>query len=90
MAVALDTYDQQNGIHPRNKQLPAMRLAAAGLAVAYNTVPQNATYTRGPFPRKWEFMSMVDDSIHVRIGKKQLVVQSFKLKLNDTECLCSL
>ena len=70
MAVALDTYDEQNGIHPRNKQLPAMRLAAAGLAVAYNTVPQNATYTRGPFPRKWEFMSMVDDSIHVRIGKK--------------------
>ena len=87
MAVALDTYDEQNGIHPRNKQLPAMRLAAAGLAVAYNTVPQNATYTRGPYPRKWEFMSMVDDSIHVKIGKKTV---GLKLELNYTECLCSL
>ena len=35
MAVAVDTYDQENGIHPRYKQLIGMRLAITGLNVAY-------------------------------------------------------
>ena len=35
MGVSLDTYDEENGIHPRNKQLPSSRLASAGLHVAY-------------------------------------------------------
>ena len=35
MGVAADTYDEQSGIHPRNKQLTSGRLAIAGLNVAY-------------------------------------------------------
>ena len=47
MAVALDTYDKESGIHPRNKQLTSQRLAIAGLNVAYelDSYPSN-----GPFP----------------------------------------
>ena len=52
MGVALDTYDKENGIHPRNKQLTSKRLATAGLNVAYNMreFPSN-----GPFPLAWNF-----------------------------------
>jgi len=35
MAVAVDTYDQENGIHPRFKQVIGERLAIAGMKVAY-------------------------------------------------------
>ena len=35
MGVAIDTYDKESGIHPRNKQLTTKRLAVAGLNVAY-------------------------------------------------------
>jgi len=35
MAVAVDTYDKENGIHPRYKQIVGGRLAVAGLSVAY-------------------------------------------------------
>ena len=35
MAVAVDTYDEENGIHPRYKAVVGERLAVAGLAVAY-------------------------------------------------------
>jgi sialate O-acetylesterase len=35
MSVAVDTYDEPNGIHPWYKQIVADRLAVAGLRVAY-------------------------------------------------------
>ena len=35
MAVAVDTYDEENGIHPRYKQIIGERLAFTGLNVAY-------------------------------------------------------
>merc|ERR550519_1692213 len=35
MAVAIDTYDEENGIHPRNKQIVGERLVTTGLSVAY-------------------------------------------------------
>ena len=35
MAVAVDTYDEESGIHPRYKAVVGERLAVAGLAVAY-------------------------------------------------------
>ena len=38
LAVAVDTYDEENGIHPRYKQVVAERLAVAGLNVAYGMV----------------------------------------------------
>ena len=47
MAISMDTYDEVGGIHPRNKQLPAKRLAIAGLNVAYGLTEFP---TNGPFP----------------------------------------
>merc|ERR1712142_1121030 len=35
MATAVDTYDEENGIHPRYKKIVGERLAYAGLNVAY-------------------------------------------------------
>ena len=35
MATALDTYDEENGIHPRYKKIVGERLAYSGLAIAY-------------------------------------------------------
>merc|ERR1719239_1464959 len=35
MAVSVDTYDEENGIHPRFKQVVGERLATAGMNVAY-------------------------------------------------------
>ena len=35
MAVSIDTYDEENGIHPRYKQIIGERLAYTGLNVAY-------------------------------------------------------
>merc|ERR1711970_58348 len=35
MATAVDTYDEENGIHPRYKKIVGERLAYAGLSVAY-------------------------------------------------------
>ena len=35
MAVAVDTYDEENGIHPRYKQIIGERLAFTGLNIAY-------------------------------------------------------
>ena len=54
MAVSLDTYDEESGIHPRNKQLVGQRLASAGLNVAYGKTdfPSN-----GPYPVSIEFIS---------------------------------
>jgi len=52
MSTALDTFDAKQegypgGIHPRNKQVVAARLALAGLAVAYEL---KSYPTNGPFP----------------------------------------
>ena len=63
MGVAIDTYDEENGIHPRNKQLPSERLAYAGLNVAYN---MNEYPTNGPFPVVWNF-ALLENEIQVDI-----------------------
>merc|ERR1712045_763703 len=55
MGVALDTYDEENGIHPRNKQLVSGRLAVAGLNVAYGMTDYP---TNGPFPDVWNFAQL--------------------------------
>ena len=47
MGTALDTYDKDSTIHPRNKQLPCKRLATAGLNIAYGL---EEFPTNGPFP----------------------------------------
>ena len=63
MGVAIDTYDEESGIHPRNKQLVSGRLAAAGLNVAYGM----ADYpTNGPFPEAWNF-AQLENEIQVDI-----------------------
>merc|ERR1712223_219180 len=63
MGVALDTYDAESGIHPRNKQLVTKRLATAGLNVAYGltSYPSN-----GPIADIF-FFNPVDDIIQVGI-----------------------
>ena len=75
MAVSLDTYDQESGIHPRNKQLPSKRLASAGLNVAYKL---NDWPTNGPFPETITF-NKIDEDIQVDV----LMDQDFTW--NDTE-----
>ena len=47
MAVSIDTFDRESGIHPRNKQLVSSRLATTGLNVAYG---QKEYPAKGPFP----------------------------------------
>ena len=47
MAIAIDTYDEPNGIHPRYKQIVGQRLTIAGMNVAYG----NSSFpTNGPHP----------------------------------------
>jgi len=46
MAVAMDTYDEPSGIHPRYKQIVGERLSISGGNVAYGL----STPTNGPFP----------------------------------------
>merc|ERR1712020_814586 len=43
MAVAIDTYDEPNGIHPHYKQIVGERLSVAAMNVAYgdSTFPSN-------------------------------------------------
>ena len=53
MGIAIDTYDEESGIHPRNKQLVSKRLAIAGLNVAYGI---SEYPTNGPFPIAWNFV----------------------------------
>ena len=66
MGVALDTYDKQNGIHPRNKQLSSKRLAIAALNVAYGQSSQFPS--GGPFPTAWVFdPNSENDGIDVTI-----------------------
>ena len=76
MAVSLDTYDEESGIHPRNKQLPSKRLASAGLNVAYGL---KEWPTNGPFPETITFNKIDDNLTQVDI----LLDQDFTW--NDTE-----
>ena len=78
MGVALDTYDAESGIHPRNKQLVTKRLATAGLNVAYGltSYPSN-----GPFPDAFNFAVLDNDLIQVDI----LYDQTFKWNPVETE-----
>ena len=64
MGVAADTYDEQSGIHPRNKQLTSGRLAIAGLNVAYDMTEYPAN---GPFPETWNF-AQLETGIQVDIS----------------------
>lgn len=57
MSVSLDTYDAENGIHPRNKQLVSERLAIAGLNIAYGMTEFPAN---GPFPKHIDFSLHTD------------------------------
>ena len=75
MAVSLDTYDQESGIHPRNKQLTSKRLACSGLNVAYGLKDYP---TNGPFPEILNFEPL-ESSILVDL----LMDQDFNW--NDTE-----
>ena len=77
MGVALDTYDEESGIHPRNKQLVSGRLAVAGLNVAYG---MNDYPTNGPFPDVWNF-AQLEDAIQVDI----LYDQDFKWNPVESE-----
>ncbi len=52
MAVSIDTYDEESGIHPRNKQLVCRRLAISGLNVAYGSTDHPSN---GPFPKSVQF-----------------------------------
>ena len=64
MGVALDTYDEENGIHPRNKQLVSKRLAIAGLNVAYGMLEYP---TNGPFPEVWNVIPLGNGLVQVDI-----------------------
>ena len=79
MGVALDTYDEESGIHPRNKQLVSGRLASAGLNVAYGMKDYPAN---GPYPEVWNFADL-ENGIEVnilyesyKIGHRQHILQS--------------
>ena len=63
MGVAIDTYDKETGIHPRNKQLTSQRLALAGLNIAYGMTDYP---TNGPFPESWNFV-WLENGIQVDI-----------------------
>ena len=64
MAVSLDTYDPGHGIHPRNKQIVAQRLACSGMRVAYGNPDFPAN---GPFPRE---IDVSDESVLVRYDQE--------------------
>ena len=61
-AMAMDTY-YMGQVHPHNKQLPAHRLAIAGLSVAYKK-PEFPS--RGPFPKNFQ-VNKVDAVTYVDI-----------------------
>ena len=62
-AVSFDTY--YNGtVHPHNKQLPAQRLAIAGLSIAYGL----ANFpSKGPFPMNFEIIEKEIGGVIVQI-----------------------
>ena len=53
MAMSIDTYDAESGIHPRNKRLVSERLSFSGLNLAYG---KTNWPTNGPFPISVEFV----------------------------------
>ena len=62
-AVSFDTY--YNGtVHPHNKQLPAQRLAIAGLSIAYG-LPNFPS--KGPFPMNFEIIETESGGVIVQI-----------------------
>ena len=62
-AVSMDTY--YNGtVHPHNKQLPAQRLAIAGLSVAYGL---SEFPSKGPFPTSFNVTNTENASTTVQI-----------------------
>ena len=62
-AVSFDTY--YNGtVHPHNKQLPAQRLAIAGLSIAYG-LPNYPS--KGPFPTNFEIIETETGGVIVQI-----------------------
>ena len=63
MAISLDTFDEEGQIHPRNKQLPSMRLATAGLNAAYRLYDYPVN---GPEPSVINFEKL-EDGIQVDI-----------------------
>ena len=67
MAVSLDTYDKDNGIHPRNKVIPSKRLASAGLNIAYGY--QDFPFN-GPFPAVID-VNKLSDEIQIEITYDQ-------------------
>merc|ERR1719270_2395870 len=86
MGVAIDTYDEESGIHPRNKQLTSKRLAVAGLNVAYGMTDYP---TNGPYPEVWNIVQL-EDGIQVDI----LYDKPFKWNVVESEgfyacCLAS-
>lgn len=68
MAVSLDTYDEETGVHPRNKVIPSKRLATAGLNIAYGLkeFPSN-----GPFPTNFDIFLRPSYGIQVDIAYDQ-------------------
>ena len=75
MGTALDTYDKDSTIHPRNKQLPCKRLATAGLNIAYGL---EEFPTNGPFPVVADY-NQVSDGIQITLTYDQ------KFLWNSTE-----
>jgi hypothetical protein len=69
MAVSMDTFDRESGIHPRNKQLVSSRLAIAGLNVAYD---QTQYPTQGPFP--YVDVSIDTNSFKCEFSKKDVLI----------------
>ena len=72
MAIAIDTYDEPNGIHPRYKQIVGERLSIAGMNVAYGNL---SFPTNGPHP--------ID--LNVGPGPSISLQYDQKIKYNQTE-----
>jgi len=70
MSVSIDTYDEESGIHPRNKQLVSKRLATAGLNVAYG---KTEFPTNGPFPNSIQFSSAALVSVAEIVYNEKIV-----------------
>jgi len=57
MAVSVDTYDEENGIHPRFKQVVGERLATAGMNIAYGV---ESFPSQGPVSQMVEILANGD------------------------------
>ena len=92
MAVSLDTYDEETGIHPRNKQLPSKRLATSGLSVAYGL---NQFPTNGPFPALIDMNLLSDGGMQIDITYDQPILwnptetEGFYICLEENVSVCN-